>query len=85
MPAFGRSYLLRSFNFCKYACHRKCEEKVVTPCFSPSNCKLESCHFIEHFARLRINWVKCFLLQGFFLNWTGQPVCDAATMCSCPY
>ncbi|XP_054049518.1 tensin-3 isoform X6 [Rissa tridactyla] len=26
--------------FCKYACHRKCEEKVVTPCFFPSNYEL---------------------------------------------
>ncbi|XP_075274652.1 tensin-3 isoform X10 [Opisthocomus hoazin] len=25
---------------CKYACHRKCEEKVVTPCCCPSNYKV---------------------------------------------
>ncbi|KAM6132725.1 uncharacterized protein FYW35_000743 [Pterocles gutturalis] len=29
-----------SCRVCKYACHRKCEEKVVTPCFFPSNYEL---------------------------------------------
>ncbi|XP_064025998.1 tensin-3 isoform X2 [Pogoniulus pusillus] len=29
-----------SCRVCKYACHRKCEEKVVTPCFLPSNYEL---------------------------------------------
>ncbi|XP_061852978.1 tensin-3 isoform X2 [Colius striatus] len=29
-----------SCRVCKYACHRKCEEKVVTPCFFPSNHEL---------------------------------------------
>ncbi|XP_062425594.1 tensin-3 isoform X1 [Rhea pennata] len=29
-----------SCKVCKYACHRKCEEKVVTPCFLPSNYEL---------------------------------------------
>lgn len=29
-----------SCRVCKYACHRKCEEKVVTPCFLLSNYKL---------------------------------------------
>ncbi|KAM7070641.1 tensin-3 isoform 3-T3 [Acridotheres tristis] len=29
-----------SCRVCKYACHRKCEEKVVTPCFLPINYEL---------------------------------------------
>ncbi|XP_068008702.1 tensin-3 isoform X4 [Melanerpes formicivorus] len=29
-----------SCRVCKYACHRKCEEKVVTPCFLPNNYEL---------------------------------------------
>ncbi|XP_061230978.1 tensin-1-like isoform X2 [Neopsephotus bourkii] len=29
-----------SCRVCKYACHRKCEEKVVTPCIFPSNYEL---------------------------------------------
>ncbi|XP_014117194.1 PREDICTED: tensin-3 isoform X1 [Pseudopodoces humilis] len=29
-----------SCRVCKYACHRKCEEKVVTPCFLPSSYEL---------------------------------------------
>ncbi|XP_071660783.1 tensin-3 isoform X5 [Patagioenas fasciata] len=29
-----------SCRVCKYACHRKCEEKVVTPCLLPSNYEL---------------------------------------------
>ncbi|XP_069715821.1 tensin-3 isoform X2 [Phaenicophaeus curvirostris] len=29
-----------SCRVCKYACHRKCEEEVVTPCFFPSNYEL---------------------------------------------
>ncbi|XP_038029623.2 tensin-3 isoform X2 [Anas platyrhynchos] len=31
-----------SCRVCKYACHRKCEEKVVTPCFLQSNYELEN-------------------------------------------
>ncbi|XP_054017249.1 tensin-1-like [Dryobates pubescens] len=31
-----------SCRVCKYACHRKCEEKVVTPCFLPNNYELNS-------------------------------------------
>uniref|UniRef100_A0A8C3TR53 Tensin 3 n=1 Tax=Catharus ustulatus TaxID=91951 RepID=A0A8C3TR53_CATUS len=29
-----------SCRVCKYACHKKCEEKVVTPCFLPSSYEL---------------------------------------------
>ncbi|XP_071409520.1 tensin-3 isoform X2 [Pithys albifrons albifrons] len=29
-----------SCRVCKYACHKKCEEKVVTPCFYPGNYEL---------------------------------------------
>ncbi|KAM9200209.1 uncharacterized protein V3H86_000706 [Mergus octosetaceus] len=31
-----------SCRVCKYACHRKCEEKVVTPCFLQSNYELST-------------------------------------------
>ncbi|XP_068252100.1 tensin-3 isoform X5 [Nyctibius grandis] len=38
-----------SCRVCKYACHRKCEEKVVTPCFFPSNDELaNNCEAVKN-------------------------------------
>ncbi|XP_064409352.1 tensin-3 isoform X2 [Latimeria chalumnae] len=42
-----------SCRVCKYACHKKCETKVVNPCFPPVNYELpdNSDTFVSHVAR----------------------------------
>uniref|UniRef100_A0A6J0V1W2 Tensin-3 isoform X2 n=1 Tax=Pogona vitticeps TaxID=103695 RepID=A0A6J0V1W2_9SAUR len=42
-----------SCRVCKYACHKKCEAKVVKPCFLPVNHPLPDCSdsFISHVTR----------------------------------
>ncbi|XP_064523093.1 tensin-3 isoform X9 [Pseudopipra pipra] len=37
-----------SCRVCKYACHRKCEEKVVTPCFFPGNYELANSEVVKN-------------------------------------
>ncbi|XP_062986654.1 tensin-3 isoform X2 [Elgaria multicarinata webbii] len=46
-----------SCRVCKYACHKKCEAKVVTPCFLPVNYPLPDCSdsFVNHVTRTTSN------------------------------
>ncbi|XP_027760468.1 tensin-3 isoform X4 [Empidonax traillii] len=45
-----------SCRVCKYACHRKCEEKVVTPCFFPGSYELANSEVVKnHVTRNVLN------------------------------
>ncbi|XP_031447874.1 tensin-3 isoform X1 [Phasianus colchicus] len=65
-----------SCRVCKYACHRKCEEKVVTPCFLLSNYKLanNSEAFENHVTRTNSSSV----LKNSFSCDKGSQKCRSA-------
>ncbi|XP_052553614.1 tensin-3 isoform X5 [Tympanuchus pallidicinctus] len=65
-----------SCRVCKYACHRKCEEKVVTPCFLQSNYKLAN--NLEAFENHVTRTNSCSVLKNSFSCDKGSQKCQSA-------
>jgi len=55
--AFCNDFLLNALGYqcedCRYTCHKKCYEKVVTKCISKSNTGV-SCYFLSQFCYTHI-------------------------------